>query len=566
MILRIFSLFAILLMGSSWLIPNHYLPWLSFYNEIAFSGGIGLLCLVFLWQKPGFVKWPLIAIFFVFLGCVPILQVTFGLIDLGGAGSVASLYVVGFSLCIVFGYELFECQASERLQNMALVVLVPAVVSVGIALYQWQQFYALGDWIVNMEPNGRPYANLAQPNHLATFLYWGVIALLLLFQQRCIGAFVLAVGVAFLGAGIALTQSRTGLLECFCFGGMVLALKKRTGLRVNMVWVAFSLLLLVVVSLYWRSLDQWAVLSQSTLPANGGARLSVGTRPDHWLSILDAISRQPWLGYGWDQVSKAHLSVALAHPAMTETQAHSHNLVLDLLVWNGVPLGLLVFGVVVYWLIQQFRSCRSAEGLLLLAAVVGVLLHGLLEYPLEYAYFLLPTGLMMGAIERLNSNVSCSIVVPKRLTKIVFGVVFGLVGLVAVEYSAAEAAYRNWRLHTTRVVSVELEELPNILFLTQLRDFLVVVRSDVHSGMSGDELMRMRAVAFRYMHPELLMQYAVANALNNKPDEAATILQVICKRYRRSLCEFQLKKWRRLARDRYPVLNSVTLPKDHGVD
>lgn len=31
-----------------------------------------------------------------------------------------------------------------------------------------------------------------------------------------------------------------------------------------------------------------------------------------------------------------------------------------------------------------------------MAAALGVLVHSMLEYPIEYAYFLLPTGLCLG--------------------------------------------------------------------------------------------------------------------------------------------------------------------------
>ena len=75
--------------------------------------------------------------------------------------------------------------------------------------------------------------------------------------------------------------------------------------------------------------------------------------------MLDAISRAPWLGYGWNEMSVAQSLVAPDHPAVREMVDHSHNMLLDLMVWNGVPLGLLMFGVFVWWFWRHLRACSD---------------------------------------------------------------------------------------------------------------------------------------------------------------------------------------------------------------
>jgi hypothetical protein len=82
---------------------------------------------------------------------------------------------------------------------------------------------------------------------------------------------------------------------------------------------------------------------------------------------------------------------------------HTHNLPLHLLVELGLPAGLLVLGLLAYALYRAFAAADQAQEpanrLMLRTAFVMVLLmavHSMLEYPLWYAYFLLPTSFALG--------------------------------------------------------------------------------------------------------------------------------------------------------------------------
>ena len=67
-----------------------------------------------------------------------------------------------------------------------------------------------------------------------------------------------------------------------------------------------------------------------------------------WQQVWEAIWLQPWTGYGWNQVSNAQAAV-VGHYPDSRLIEHSHSLPLDLLVWNGVPLGGLIVAVAVVW-------------------------------------------------------------------------------------------------------------------------------------------------------------------------------------------------------------------------
>jgi hypothetical protein len=81
---------------------------------------------------------------------------------------------------------------------------------------------------------------------------------------------------------------------------------------------------------------------------------------------------------------------------------HTHNLPLQLAVELGIPCALLVLGLVAWALAQVLRNGLSgpedhrstARCALVMVSMMAV--HSMLEYPLWYAYFLLPTCFAFG--------------------------------------------------------------------------------------------------------------------------------------------------------------------------
>jgi hypothetical protein len=126
-----------------------------------------------------------------------------------------------------------------------------------------------------------------------------------------------------------------------------------------------------------------------------------GSRFGIWSNAWTLAQQNPWFGVGWGNFNFAWSLTPFPHrpPAFFD---HTHNLVLQLVVEMGVPLGLLAVGLLLWALWQAFDRAFAQEGPLgvhLRAAFVMVLLvaiHSMLEYPLWYAYFLLPTAWLWG--------------------------------------------------------------------------------------------------------------------------------------------------------------------------
>ena len=297
--------------------------------------------------------------------------------------------------------------------------VVAGLASTAVALVQvFAPQWADGQWIARSGIAGRAVGNLRQPNHLATLLLWSVAALVPLHEACRGGARARAAtvatwaGAAVLLFGVMLSGSRTGLL-----GVVVLAAWGLLDRRLSGTMRALLLATPLLCAAGWVLLD-WIAAAQSG-PAALGAAARVGERDASagrfsiWRDTLALIAQHPWRGVGFGEFNFAWTLTPspTRHPAFFD---HTHNLPLQLAVELGLPATLLVLGLLGWALWQAFdrsRRASGAQGAALRTSFVMVLLmalHSQLEYPLWYAYFLLPTalawGLCLGADARADAT------------------------------------------------------------------------------------------------------------------------------------------------------------------
>jgi O-antigen ligase len=274
-----------------------------------------------------------------------------------------------------------------------------------------------GTWIARSSIPGRAVGNLRQPNHLATLLLWSAVAVVPLLEARVLlrhAATKVVFGALFAAMlfGVVLSGSRTGLLGA---AGLVLwGLLDRPLSRTSRGLLIASPLICLAsgMLLGWLS----SMLSTGAL----GTATRLGESQDYssgrwstWRDTLILIAQNPWFGVGFGEFNLAWTLTPSAdrNPQFFD---HTHNLPLHLAVELGIPLALLVLGLLVWGLWQAFARSRridGSEGVARRAALVMVLLmalHSQLEYPLWYAYFLLPTafawGLCLGGAARPQSS------------------------------------------------------------------------------------------------------------------------------------------------------------------
>jgi O-antigen ligase len=269
-----------------------------------------------------------------------------------------------------------------------------------------------GTWLATSGMVGRAVGNLRQPNHLSSVLTWGCIAVAGLVEMRRLRLRLAAPALALLVAAIVLTASRTGLVSV-----LLLALWALLDRRLRGATRVLLLAAPLVYGLAWWGAAQWAA---ATLQAFGGtARLAEtdisGSRFGIWANTLALIRQQPWTGVGWGEFNFAWtLTPFPGRP--TAFFDHTHNLPLQLLVELGLPLGGAVLGLLLWALWRaaarawarvpapapvHVADAAGPAGLpaaqrcaLMMVLMIG--LHSLLEYPLWYAYFLLPTAWAWG--------------------------------------------------------------------------------------------------------------------------------------------------------------------------
>jgi len=555
-------------MPVAWLLPNHYYPWLSAWQEgaaLALLFAAALLCraragLPALWA----------AALVVALGSVG-WQWASGRIWFGGDALMAALYLSAFGLAIALGAALTptappapatggafgpQHRSLDFVDLFGAGLVFGALVSTFIALVQWTGAFSLGIWAADLPPGARPFANLAQPNHLCTLAFFGLAGLALLRDGGRIGAAGWWSGAAFLLLAMLMSGSRTGLVQLAVAIGLLLALGRRSAVRIGARTVLLLLALLVLGTLAWPALNHALLLAGER---NAAGQLQGGGRELLWPALADAIGREPWSGYGWQQMVLAQEAVALDHPAVQRHFEHSHNIVLDLLVWAGVPIGgsIVLLAAAALW--RQLRAVRDARALWLLVAVCGVVVHAMFEFPLEYAYFLLPGGLALGAAWALQVPTPARRWPAPALPAA--GLALGaLLFVIALDYLEAEQNHRILRLESARIGVTRLETpAPRLRLLDQQQAFLEFARTEARRGMSAAELEWMRKVSQRFAYPPAMFRYALAAGLNGHPEVAARTLAQLCSIHPLTRCEEARDGWRTL-QERYPELREVPPP------
>jgi len=291
---------------------------------------------------------------------------------------------------------------------LAWGLLVAGVLGSAVALVQvFAPGWADGTWIAASGLAGRAVGNLRQPNHLCSLLLWALVAAVALHALRRLPGHALVVLVPLLVLCVELTASRTGAagLALLLLWGLI---DRRLPRGARLALLAAP----VLYALAWALMAWWGDVSQQTLGA--GARLaadgmgaggdSPNARPNIWRNALLLIAANPWTGTGFGEFNLAWSMTPFVNRP-TAFFDHTHNLPLQLMVELGLPLALVVLALLALALWQAWRRAAAAvddhSAVVSRAALVLVLLtglHSLVEYPLWYAYFLLPTALAWGLV------------------------------------------------------------------------------------------------------------------------------------------------------------------------
>lgn len=545
-----------LTLAVGWLLPNHYPPWSTFHSDAWVATAFMLASAAVLLRSPAQTGWTGLVLGAAFLTVIPALQFAAGLVGSAGSAWVSTAYLLGFLLALLTGASWESAWPAQPADGLLLAIGIAAVMSVGLQLHQWLGLGRLDIWSMG-DGFGRPFANFGQPNQLGTFLLWALLATLWGLIRRHIGGRV-AFGLAlYLLIGLALTASRTSwigvaLLVLAAWWWRAVWPSPRVPAAITCLALIFVLL---VLSISWASR---VLVDGVSFDAGGIDRLMGESRPAIWALFVDGVLTQPWFGYGWNQVALAHMMVAQDHPPLSAFFSHSHNLFLDLVLWGGIPLGISVAAVLVWWLFRCVRAVRSAEQAVMVLFLLVVANHAMLELPLHHAYFLLPVGLMMGALE--TSFAIRPIVRGYRwVMAMMWMLAAALLSLIVRDYMLVESSYKTLRFEWANI-KTEPAKTPEVILLTQWRDFFQMIRLEPSRGMTEAELIWMRNVAGLYPSAGFSQKLAAALALNQRPVEAALSLQRLCRLVPERQCLAVKLAWENHAKDE-PLIAKVPWPK-----
>jgi hypothetical protein len=280
-------------------------------------------------------------------------------------------------------------------------------------------------------------------------------------------------------------------------------------------------------------------------------------RFDAWLMFLKAMLLRPWFGFGWGQLGFAQFLMAQENISMGGSMLQSHNLLLDLLLWNGFPLGLVLIFVMLWTCITLARRIATFGQLWMSFFVMVLGVHSMLEYPLHYAFFLLPTGLIVGAL--IQSVGVAPIAHSPRWVAICLILVTTTILVISTrDYFRVETSYYGLRFELKKIPTNHSKEPPDVLSMNQWRRYLEFARQPLTSNLT-EQLREMSNLVQSVPSAYVLYKYAAQLAVNDRITESQNWLKMMCSISPVQHCEIIKAEWFKQAQDN-PKFGAVKWP------
>lgn len=557
----------------SWLVPLHFLPWVSWHSEVLAFSTVFLLAwrdLLDVLKKDcsGLISFPVTALPLFALGFIVGIQGATGVVTFWGDVFTLGFYLALCVMCLALGFAFSRrarasgpdaCDGGNEnpaLTLLAFTLTLGAFASAVVAFAQVFELWEHTGWINRMPQLRRPGGNLGQPNHLATLLLMGMVSLLFLYESRKLKALSSALIFGVLCTALAATESRTGVLSFLLLSGWWFVKNKRVGFRLSSCVVALASIGFLGFFWVWPPLFTFILQSSGVVAevnTDAGLRLVV------WPQLLEVVGRRPWWGWGLGEVAEAHNAVAHAY-TVSSPFSYSHNILLDLALGMGVPLTALLVLVTGIWLWRRVRATNHLLPWYCLAIALPVAVHSILEFPFAYAYFLVPVMFALGALEGLAGSKPALSIGLRPAAVLLLGLSVVAVWSV-VEYAVIEEDFRVARFEALRMGQTPTDyQRPDVVLWTQLGALLDDARISPKPGMTFDELALVKKVALRYPWTATQNRYALSLALNGNPEEAVRQLRVMRAMHGEKTYGEIRANWNSLAQDKYPQLRELKLP------
>jgi hypothetical protein len=279
-----------------------------------------------------------------------------------------------------------------------------------------------------------------------------------------------------------------------------------------------------------------------------------------WKMFIHASYQQPFFGFGWGPLAGASFLVVEQYPGQPGLFLQAHNLILDIILWNGYPLGLLIVSIILWWVWRACTLMRTFGQLHLLAFLVVLGTHAMLEYPLQYAIFLLPFGLVVGV---LHVDLGMEVVCEGRPWQWASLLLIAALALFVTikDYFRVENSFYGLRFESKKIKTDIPSAPPEVFALTQFRDHLLLARNIPQSGLSTSDL-RWMTDTVNTLPSYLVMYKLAANlALNGRAEDARHWQIRICKTMAAGNCSNMRETWKKDAANN-PAMGVFALSED----
>lgn len=373
-------------------------PAATLYNQLLALAGWGLGLMLWAGLTPGWrtgLKSPA-ALALALLLVAPMSSVVWRSLPLSLGLSATAVIGAGLALLLV-AQGLPQSLRGRAAEALCWGLLIAGGASIAISLVQvFMPHWADGNFIARSGVPGRAVGNLRQPNHLASLVMWAAVAAVFVTERRRWRAALPALLFACVFT-VVLSASRTGfigigMLALWAVVDRQLSRSARLSLLATPLMLGVSWWLMTM----WSAEGGHAFGAASRLSEGAGSPSRLAILRDAWALTL----ANPVFGVGWGEFNFAWSLT----PFPTRPIAffdHTHNLPSQLAVELGLPWAAAVLGLLAWALWKAWRGAmRIDEDTPLrraaLMLVLTIALHSLLEYPLWYAYFLLPACFAFG--------------------------------------------------------------------------------------------------------------------------------------------------------------------------
>jgi O-antigen ligase len=426
-IARYFSLAVLCLaLTIPFAVVNHTYPIPTFYAEfsalalfLALGGGMALFVRLSEPRVP--FATPVIALMPLVLGLLLVAQTMVLPVSQPSMNWLGGGYLLASFIAVHTGYGFVRAGLGEKVLRWGAAALIVgglfAVFCQVVQLFHMESKFSPFVVAYNVTIERRPFGNMAQANHLATYIAFATAGALYLVQTRRLPMTVWFVLSAIFSAGLALTVSRgpwlqmgvivvAGLWMAFIQGRATVAddpdgpasHAARSKTRAWLIPIVLLVLFFAVnAAIRWANLRFQLELGQSAAERMQDAN-QIAPRLALWKYGWTMFLTHPLLGVGWGEFP-LHQFEFVRELGGVEIANNSHDIFIDLLAKTGLLGMAIVLFSVVCWLVRVLRAPHTPARIFALSLLGVLMMHALVEYPQQYMFYLMPAMLIFGLLE-----------------------------------------------------------------------------------------------------------------------------------------------------------------------